>query len=393
MNVGLFTDTFFPQINGVATSVQILERELTALGHNVYIFTTTNPKSEKRSNVFRMPSLPLVFLPTHRMGLFYPPQIFFKIRRLKLDIVHTHSEFPLGIFGKVVSEIEKVPLVHTYHTLWEDYVHYVAGGHLITPKMARRFSRFFCHRARAVVAPTEKALECLQSYGVNRPIRIIPTGIDFAPFNPASHNPEEIKALRHELGLRPDDKVLLSLGRVAKEKSMNVIVEQMPRVLECLPNAKLLVVGDGPARPDLQNLAKNLGISERVAFPGARPWSEIGKYYQMGDVFVSASTSETQGLTYVEAIAAHLPVVAKFDQSIAELVRHNETGYTFHENDEFADLAVKALVNKGERRRIVKNALESVVHLSSKHYGQNIEKLYGEVISAYPKRRRFQKKV
>ena len=385
MNIGLFTDTFFPQINGVATSVHILEKELATLGHNVYIFTTTSPNAPAKANVFRMPSMPFAFLPTHRVGLLYPPNVLLKIRKLKLDIVHTHSEFPLGIFGKVVSEFLKIPLVHTYHTLWEDYVHYVARGHLITPKMARQFSRFFCNRARAVIAPTEKARDVLLSYDVERPIRIIPTGIDFEPFDPAKHSSSEIDELRQGLGILPDEHVLLSIGRVAKEKSMDVAIRQMPKILEAVPNVKMLVVGDGPARADLQQLAKSLGVGEKVVFAGARPWSEIGKYYQLGSIFVSSSVTETQGLTYAEAIAARLPVIAKFDQSIAQLIRHGETGLTFNQDDELAGLVTEILTDNTKKERIVAQAMASIQYLSSKQYGLSVEELYNEVISAYPK--------
>jgi len=388
MNIGLFTDTYFPQINGVATSVHILEKELTAMGHSVYIFTTTNPNTPRKHNVFRMPSMPFVFLPTHRVGLFYPPRDLLKIRKLNLDIIHTHSEFSLGIFGKVVSEVAKVPLVHTYHTLWEDYVHYVARGHLITPKMARRYSRYFCNMSRAVIAPTDKARNALLSYNVERPIRVIPTGLDFAPFNPAGFNPIETAKLRKSLGILPSDKVVLILGRIAKEKNMDVVVRRMPEIIKRVPDAKLVVVGDGPARAELQTLAKTLGFADRAVFTGSRPWTEIGKYYQLGDIFVSASTSETQGLTYAEAIASGLPVVAKYDKSIADLVRHNETGYTFNNDNELPALAARVLNDPAEAKRITAAATAAIAHLSGKRFGQNVERLYREVVKAYPKRTR-----
>ena len=385
MNIGIFTDTYFPQINGVATSVHLLEKELSASGHNVYIFTTTDPKALPAKDIFRMPSMPFAFLPSHRVGLLYPPGVLLKIRKLKLDIVHTHTEFPLGIFGKVVSEFLKVPLVHTYHTMWEDYVHYVGKGHIITPKMAQQFSKFFCNRARAVITPTEKSRDSLISYGVERPVRVIPTGIDFKPFNPEFYSKDEIEALRKEFGILPKDQVMLSLGRVAKEKSIDVIINKMPGIIAFKPNVKLLIVGDGPARNDLEDLSKKLNLENHVIFAGSRPWSEVGKYYQLGNVFVSASVTETQGLTYVEAMAAHLPVIAKLDKSIEGLVMHGKTGYTFQNNEDLPGLVLDILSDTGCMQRIVSEALTSISHLSSQMYGQNIQKLYKEVISAYPK--------
>jgi len=384
LNIGLFTDTYFPQINGVATSVHLLRKELTALGHNVYIFTTTDPRASRETGIFRMRSMPFVFLPSHRVGLMYSPNSLLKMRKLKLDVVHTHSEFSLGIFGKIVSEALRIPLVHTYHTLWEDYVHYVAGGHLITPKMAGRFSKFFCNRARVVIAPTEKAEGYLLNYGVERPIRVVPTGIDIAPFAPDAYCQNEIAGLKQSLGILPEERVLLSLGRIGKEKSMDIIIKKMPQILDMLPGTKLVIVGDGPARAELEELVKNLNIGTNVIFTGAKPWSDIGKYYQLGDVFINASVTETQGLTYVEAMAAGLPVIAKFDTSIENLVRHGETGYTFHNNDDLPQLVVDVLTNSTEKERITSAALASIHHLSSQKYGQTAAKLYAEVISAYP---------
>jgi len=389
LNIGLFTDTYFPQINGVATSVHLLRSELTALGHNVYIFTTTDPRATREPGVFRMRSMPFAFLPSHRVGLLYPPNVLIKMHRLKLDIVHTHSEFSLGIFGKIVSEFLRIPLVHTYHTMWEEYVHYVAGGHLITPKMARRFSRIFCNRARVVITPTEKAEGLLQSYGVRRPIRVIPTGIDFAPFDAQSHCPIGIENLKRSLGILPNERVLLSIGRIGKEKSLDVVIKQMPRILEMLPETKLVVVGDGPARAELETMARGLQIDSNVIFTGAKPWSEIGMYYQLGDAFISASVTETQGLTYVEAMAAGLPVIAKFDKSIENLVQHNETGYTFHNDADLPQLVVDLLTNDIEKNRIAASALSSIGHLSSQNYGKSASDLYAEVIADYPGASKF----
>jgi len=155
--------------------------------------------------------------------------------------------------------------------------------------------------------------------------------------------------------------------------------------LASLPVTKLVIVGDGPARGELEELAKTLGLVKNVIFAGAKPWGEIGKYYQIGDVFVSASTTETQGLTYCEAIAAGLPVVAKYDQSIANLVRHGETGHTFHRDEELADIIIDVFANEEQTRAVAANALNSIAYMSSKQFGENISQLYQEVISAYPK--------
>ena len=382
MNIGIFTDTYYPQINGVATSVMMLDKELTKLGHKVYIFTTSDPKAT-RSNpkVFRLPSMPFVFLPSNRFALLYPPRLLMKMKRFKLDIIHTQTEFPLGIFGKIVSEFYRIPLVHTYHTMYEDYVHYIARGRIVSPKMAQRYSRIFCNRAKAVITPVQKSKDKLASYGVIRPIYVIPTGIDFTPFSRDAYSQEDINAIKRELGIAPGAPVLVSVGRLAKEKSVDVIVRQIPKVLEQIPDLKFVVVGDGPYKEKLMEMVAELRIRDAVIFTGSRPWSEIGKYYQLGDAFVCASTSETQGLTYIESMAAKTPVIAKRDPSIEGIVRHGITGFCFDDDVDAAEAICAAMSDKAEMQRIAENAYASIQFLSSENFGKNLETCYREIIA------------
>ena len=234
MNIGLFTDAYYPLINGVTVSTQTLADFLTARGHNVYIFAPDSPKKPKgEKNVIRMPSLPINMVKNARVGLAYSPTALKKIVSLKLDIIHTQTEFPLGIFGKVFSKTMNIPLVHTYHTMYEDYVHYIAHGHIVKPGFAKKYSEIFCNYANAVVAPTEKTKRYLLSYGVRKKISVIPSGIDLAHFRRSNFTREEILALRKTYGLAPDTPVILSLGRVAKEKSIDVVIDAMP-ALRCV---------------------------------------------------------------------------------------------------------------------------------------------------------------
>jgi len=387
MNIGIFTDTYYPQINGVATSVRMLQKELTRLGHKVYIFTTTDPlASGVELGVFRLPSMPLVFLPERRMSFFFSPKLLLWLRRVKLDVVHTQTEFPLGFFGRFVSEIFHLPSVHTYHTIYEDYVHYIANGHLITPRMAQQFSRIFCNRANVVVTPAEKSNALLQSYGVKRPIRTIPTGIDFSPFSRDKYSAEDIIEAKRELGIDPDAPLVVFVGRIAIEKSLDVVVKAMPKLLEKLPAAKLAIVGEGPAIPIISALAVELGVYESVIFAGPKRWETIGKYYQMGDAFVTASKTETQGLTYIEAIAAKTPVVAKKDRSIDGVVENGKTGFTFEEDGELPDLLYYILSHKADMKKITDDAFENIQALSAEQFAKNIEALYEEVIDDYKNR-------
>jgi len=382
MNIGLFTDMYYPRISGVVTSAQILERQLTSLGHKVYIFTTTDPQAPKfESRVYRLPSVPLFFLKdTHRMAYFYPPWLMMKVRKLKLDVIHTYTEFSLGFFGKLLSAMFGIPMVHTYHTMYEDYVHYIANGRLITKKGAQRYSRVFCNQANIVIAPTEKTTTYLKEIGVKKPVHAIPTGLDFGPFNPNRFLARELLRTRTELGIAADDKIITTIGRVAKEKSLDVLINMMPKLLEMVPNAKLLIVGDGPDRSKLEALAHNLGVSKEVIFAGLIPRAEIGKYYCIGDVFATASTSETQGLTYLEAIAARSPVVIKKDPAFLGLIKDKETGFIFEDNEDAAQTIAYVIQHPDIASKVALRAYAAAQPFSAEVFGLEIEAVYKEVM-------------
>lgn len=392
MNIGLFTDTYFPQINGVGTSVHTLADALEKRGHHVYIFTPSDPRADTHENsrIIRMPSMPFLLLKNFRFGMVYSPHVMNKIiNHLHLDIVHTQTEFPLGMFGKFLSTAYRIPMVHTYHTMYEDYVHYIAHGILVTPSMAKEFSKLFCNSAKAVIAPTEKAKTSLTEYGVKKPIYIIPTGIDTAIFDQSKFSKEEILNLRKSFGLASDTPVILYLGRIAKEKSIDVILKAMPALLDRLPNAKLLLVGDGPEREILERITSDLNIKESVIFAGARPWTEIGIYYQLGTVFVSASVSETQGLTFAEAMAGGIPVVAKKDQSIEALVEDNKTGLLFEQDEDLSQKLYELLSDKELRQRLSESSLEKMKDLSVEKFADSVEALYQKILSQNPRTPRF----
>jgi len=388
MNIGLFTDMYYPRISGVVTSAQMLEQQLTKLGHKVYIFTTTDPDAPTfESRVYRLPSVPLFFLrDTHRMTFFYPPHLIVKAKKLKLDVIHTYTEFSLGFFGNLLSKMYGIPTVHTYHTMYEDYVHYVANGRLITRKGAQRYSRFFCNRSDTVIAPTDATNAYLKRIGVERAVRTIPTGLDFAPFNPARFSTRELAKTRAELGLKPDDKIVSAVGRVAKEKSLDVLINMMPKLLSMVPEAKLLVVGDGPVRGELEQLARRIGVERAVFFAGFKPRADIARYYAIGDAFATASTSETQGLTYLEAMVARIPVIIKKDPAFLGLIRHNETGFIFTHDHEAADTVAFVLKNPDIARRVTLKSYAAAQPLSAEVFGLELEAVYREAVEKYGRR-------
>ena len=390
MNIGIFTDTYFPQINGIVTSICTLEKELIKMGHTVYIFTPGKFKeSEEKENVFRVAGTKVIFLKTHRMAIAYSPKLLYKIKKLNLDVVHTHTEFPMGIFGIIVADFYKLPKIHTYHTMYEDYTHYVANGNLVTKKMAQSLSKLFCNTADIVIAPAEKTKNCLLEYGVTKEIQVVPTGLDFSPLKSKNISNEEINALKLELGLSNVEHIAVYVGRIAKEKSIDIILKAIPKLILMLPNFKLVIVGEGPYEENLKLLAKNLKIEKNVLFLGSKPWFEIGKYYKLGKVFVMASNSETQGLTYIEAMSTETLVVAKKDKCIENLILDGETGFIFDKDEDLSDVIYTALTLKNPEL-ILQEALAIIQSMSSDIFSAKVENIYSNsIINHIPKKSKF----
>jgi len=381
MNIGIFTDAYYPQVSGVVTSTLILKNELIKLGHSVTIITVTHPDVEEEEGIMRLPSIPFFLLPSQRVGMIYSRKIMIKIKKLDLDIIHTQTEFSVGLFGRIVAKKLDIPVVHTYHTMYEDYIHYVSRGIMLKPasQFAKKISKLYCRDCSAIIVPTLKVKDALQQYGLMRHIDVIPTGVDIEPFKRSNYNEDLINDEKKSFGIEENQPVVLFIGRLAKEKSVDIIINSMKELIVKIPNCKLLVVGDGPERENLELQVKELDIEKSVIFTGEKPWAEIGRYYQMGNVFVGASLTETQGLTFTEAMAAQIPVVAKYDKNLDDLIQDKINGRIFYKDEDLAEILYQVLMNKEECTSMVKNAYEGIEPLSSKCFGENVEKVYMEV--------------
>lgn len=381
LRIGLFVDTYTPHINGVVTSVRTLEQELRRQGHEVYIFTVkVKAEPQWQDNVFRLPSISFPFYPDHRIGLCCSRQGMQLLRQLNLDIIHTHTEFSLGLFGRIAAYKLKVPLVHTYHTMYEDYTHYLTLGIAdgAARKLARLFSRLYCRNCQAVIAPSPKTRQALESYGVTTNIHVIPTGIPLERFRPQNRDPQRLQQLRQQLHIQPQQPVIVYVGRLAKEKSIDVLLYQFQRLLQHMPEALCLIVGGGPEEASIRNLAQELRLGDRIRFAGEQDYKDIPLYYGLGHIFVSASTTETQGLTYIEAMAAGLPVVAKYDTNLEGIVQNGYNGQFFYHNAELPACLHPMLQDSAYYEQLARQAQQTAEALSASRFGERVAEVYAQ---------------
>ncbi|CZR02079.1 1,2-diacylglycerol 3-glucosyltransferase [Trichococcus ilyis] len=336
MRIGMFTDSYFPQVSGVSTSIRILKEELEAKGHEVIIFTTTDPNArEDEKNIIRLTSIPFLSFRDRRIAVKGMNRALKEAKKQKIDIVHTHTEFSLGLTGKFVGYMLQIPTVHTYHTMYEKYLHYIANGRVVKPKAVKIASRYFCNRTMGIIAPSQQMKEKLASYNIYKEIRVIPTGVQI---------PDRIEGIkarkREELGISDSELVLLSLSRLSSEKNLDKLLHALPEVVEAYPTAKLIFVGDGPMRRELETLVGDMQLSRNVIFVGEVKNEDVKEYYQMADIYINASESETQGLTYLESIVNGCPVIAKRNDYLADLITENSLGMLFAEDAKIGETII-----------------------------------------------------
>lgn len=380
LKIAMFADCYHPVINGVVTSIDILKMGLASLGHTVELFVPAKPGfSDRDPSIHRFFSVTVPIHKESRFSFFNPWRHIALLRRIGPDVIHVHTPFNLGALGVWSSDRLRIPYVITHHTLWEEYVHYVP---LISQRFLRKsaisLGRYLCNHAGAVIAPSDDVRARLLEQGVTKPIEVIPTGIDTEVFEKG--DPERVRA---ELGIGAHDKVAVYAGRMGKEKSLDFLLDAFELVLRTLPDARLLMLGGGPEKDNLEAHAAEIGIADRVVFTGYVPRTRIVDYLQTARVFLFASTTETQGLVSLEAQAAGVPVVAVRASGSSEAVEDGVTGFLVtRDKNVFAEAAVRVLTDEALQRRLAVQACDRARTFSSTAMAQKTVALYSAAIRA-----------
>lgn len=378
MRIGVFTDSYRPYTSGVVNSIDLFTRDLTSLGHEINIFAPSYKNDGEDTRVFRFASVPA---PTNReFSLAIPFSLRLRpaLKKFKPDIIHVHSPFLLGRLGARYARMHNVPLVFTFHTLYDLYVHYIPFGQDIARELTRRYCREFCNDCDLVITPTEIIAEHLRNTGVKSEIRTIPTGIDLEKYQG-----QDARWVHRKYNLDDHTRVLLCVGRLGKEKNMGFIIDVFAGIHPRYPDTKLVIVGGGPEMASLKKRAEASGVGENVIFTGLVDKDEVVKYYCSSYLFVFASVTETQGLVLGEAKAAGVPSVAVRAYGVKEMVADGEDGFLVEPSrEEFEEKLGLLLNNTDLRDKMGEAARLNAAGLSSRSSAVKLVESYREIIDA-----------
>ena len=376
MHIANFTNTYLPVISGVVRSVRSFREELARRGHNVFIFAPESDYIDKEPFIFRYPSLTLplkVDIPT---AIPISPFVDRVLPAVKLDVIHTHHPFLLGQTAASKAQELNLPLVFTFHTQYREYTHYIPFSMDTVQNFLKsaidRWLQDFMRRCQHIIIPSESMREILVSeYGLKNNFTVIPTGIELGAYQTASG--EKIHRKRNW----EKDIVMISVGRLASEKNWPPLLQATALVLKDYPRFRLVLVGDGPERKSLEDLAKELGIRKHVTFIGSLSFSEVPSYMKAANLFGFASVTETQGLATLEAMAASLPVVAVDASGTRDILRHGQQGYLVENDPEALAAGIKKLLANPDRMQRFAEA----AHKRAQSF--NIEKLTEKLLDVY----------
>ena len=363
-------------VNGVVTSVKNLRRELELRGHEVRILTLAlSPLSQEGDGVTYLGSIPVGRIyPGARVRRAFVGKYIQELIRWKPDVVHSQCEFSTFFLAQRIAEELDIPLIHTYHTVYEDYTHYFSPSVRLGKKAVATLSRWVANHTDAMIAPTDKVRRLLLGYGVCSPIHVIPSGIDLRRFA-GKTEPETLGRMRAELGIPAGNKILVNVGRQAEEKNLEELLRFRANMGR--RDVTLLLVGGGPWKTHLEGVAACLGLkAPDVVFAGMVPPETVVDWYRMGDLFVSASTSETQGLTYVEALAAGVPALCRADECLDPVIRQGENGWQYTDEEAFRSYLEEFFSDPGRRQAMAQSALETAEEYSAALFAKRVEEIY-----------------
>ena len=389
MRIAIFTETYLPQINGVVTHIKILKEGLEALGHTVLIVTADSKAHTHylKDNVLHCPAHNLKRIynldlasPVSRTRLKY-------LREFRPDIIHVHNEFSIGLSGMAIAKILKVPLVYTLHTMYDDYIYYIAPKPLIplTKKLSHRYFRMFPQNAAVVTGPSKKCQEYTYEIGSDKKVEVIPNPVELDAFAPQTSTPQQRAQIREQYHIPQDATVACFVGRLGREKSVDVLLRFWAQEMKPQDNMRLLIIGDGPEKEPLEQLAQQLGITDTAVFTGKVLHPDLPPYIHTCDIYVTASLSDTNSISMLEGMAGGLPVLQLYDELNADQVTDGVNGYMFRDAAEMGQrLRQIRDMEPEELQKLKTSVIQSVKNSGAQTLANYIQTIYYNIYQKQP---------
>lgn len=396
MHIGIFTDTYYPTINGVSASTLYFTNEFIKRGHHVSIFCPKVPGYNNEVNDHRKPGCSFYRCFSFR----YPPnpEHYFAqswlgfnviIRKVNLDIIHIQDPGPIGIYGAAYAKKLKIPLTQTYHTDWEHYGHHFFLPAPLMKVVVKTWIRLLSNICNTNFAPTSEIKNLLLNYGVTSPIVICPTGIDIE----GSQKTINKRLFDTNLGIDRKKKILLFASRMCKEKSVDIVIKAFPRILKEIPESVLILSGDGPQKREIKKAIKKMNIDGRIILKGYLTRPDLYAHYKAADLFIFPSISETQGLVVIEAQMFGLPVVGVAKNGVKMIIKQNKGGLLANTRDpeEIARLCIKMLKEKELYKNKKIEAIENAQKWKISGFADIMEKYFNELSDNNKKAPKYRK--
>ncbi len=387
MKIAIFSDTTLDDVNGVSNSINVLIKELENTGHEVLLVTSNNKLQHiYDGKIIKLPGKQLSKLYGYNICAPYDHKILKALKLEKIDVIHVHTEFGVGIIGRKVAKKLKVPLVSTYHTMYVDYVHYINPTRIKTldkagSKAIKKISKKLHNKCNYVIVPSQKAKKALRSYGVKAPMATIPTGIDTNYFSPSNEDEKISKSLKVKYNL--DNKLVFTyIGRIAREKSLTHSINRYVNFVDKNPGIKttLLIIGGGPSLKYIESKITKLEQDYSIHLIGKLPHNEVRNYYYISDLFINSSRTETQGLTFFEALATGTPLIARTDEAIdkKEIAKFS---YLYETNQQFNDFIIEfSKLSETERKEMSFKCSEYTKQFDKVEFGKAVIQIYETVL-------------
>ncbi|MBE3091657.1 MAG: glycosyltransferase, partial [Candidatus Atribacteria bacterium] len=382
MRIAFFTNCYKPLVNGVVISISSLKESYERKGHEVYIFAPrVEDYIDQEKNVFRYRSVNITSKVKYPLSL----PLSFKVKKVitefNPDIVHIHHPFLLSSAAIMYGKKLGIPKILTLHTQYEQYAYYASPiPERVTQKAIKMIISHLAYKTDCVTTPSASMKELIEAYGIKNRIEVIPNAIDLISFREDNElKRTEIKKKYH---LKEDDKIILFVGRVASEKSIDKIIKSLAIIKKRgISKEKLLIVGNGSAMDELKQLARTLKVEEDVIFAGAVSYEEIQHYYKMAYVFTIASTTETFGMVTIEALASGVPVLAVKAPGAVDILTDGLDGLLVdNDTEKFANALEKIIREPELREKLSQGALKTSEKYSIDKISERMLNLYREVI-------------